>query len=84
MMQNVDDAGRPRIVGLGVSATYHHVLMCCTCLHLSQLLVDDCHMPSTCNVPYWVIPGLLYAVSLVDDWQMPGWVPSGLPLLGYR
>ena len=83
MMQSVVNIGRSRIVGPGVSATNHHVLMCHPCKHLHQLLIDGYHTMSLCNVSYWVIPLLLYVVSLVDDWHWPGGVLSGQTWLEY-
>ena len=84
MVWSVVDAGRPRTVGPGVSATYHHVLMHHACLHLIWLLLDGCHTTSESNVSYWVILVPLYAVSLGDDWFRPDGVQSDLTCVEYR
>ena len=38
----------------------------------TQVLVDGPHITYASIMPYWIIPALLYTVSLVDDWHKLG------------
>ena len=81
-MRSAVDVGRPKISGPGLSSTYHHILVCHSCLHLPWLIVDGCHTTSMSSVPYWLICIPLYAVTVVDIWCRPDGILSDLTLGG--